>query len=180
MRDSNSQPANAAGQPSFDNHLTSFAAMPRYFDHFGLLDPHDRCQSPLAFAENRLGDNVFEIIHSTPARRNSFMTAMSAFEHNVPALGSYDLRWVLTHADNGTNRILLIDIGGGKGQALISMFNSHPDLPRRQCMLQDLPEVLEAARRDNAEELRDVQTLAVDFHREQPVKGRYPPLVART
>ncbi len=145
--------------------------MPRYFDHFGLTEPFDRCQSPLAFAENRLGDNVFEIIHSTPARHDSFMTAMSAFEHNLPALGSYDLSWVITHADKNTNRVLLIDVGGGKGQALISMFKSHPDLPRRQCMLQDLPEVLEAAQRDNAEELRDVQMLAVDLHREQPVQG---------
>ncbi len=148
--------------------------MPRYFDRFGRHEPSDRQQSPIALYENKLGSTVFDIFHADPSRRDAFMTVMAAFEPLVPALGTYDLSWAVAHASTTPDRVLLIDVGGGKGQALVHMFRSTPGLPRHRCMLQDLPETIEAAKRDRAPELRDVQMLAVDFHREQPVKGAPP------
>ena len=38
-------------------------------------------------------------------------------------------------------------------------------------MLEDLPEVVEAARREDPE-LADVQMVVMDFFKEQPVKGK--------
>jgi hypothetical protein len=152
--------------------------MPRYFDRFGLAtEPKDRLQSVLAFSEGRLGSTVWEIVNSSEQRLNVFMLAMAAVEEQMPALGGdYDLGWVVEEASKSAadpDRVLVVDVGGGKGQALKGILKATPGLPPSRCVLEDLPEVVEAAGRDDAE-LAGVQMVAVDFFKEQPVKGKSP------
>ncbi len=146
--------------------------MPKYFDHFGLAaEPTDRLQTVLAFAENRLGSTVWDISHSSPERLEVFMLAMAGVEHLMPALGAYDLGWAVAEAARSQDRVLVVDVGGGRGQALKGILAVTPGLPQSRCVLEDLPEVVEAARREDAE-LAEVQMVVVDFFREQPVKGK--------
>ncbi|KAK3308970.1 O-methyltransferase-domain-containing protein [Chaetomium strumarium] len=158
-------------QLAFDDQLSSYVAMPRYFDRFGLAaEPMDRLQSVLAFSEGRLGATVWEIANSSEQRLRVFMLAMAAVEEQLPAIGDYDLGWAVQEASRSADRALVVDVGGGKGQALKGIFRATPGLPRHRCVLEDLPEVVEAAGRDDAE-LAGVQMVAVDFFKEQPVKG---------
>lgn len=154
---------------SFDSQLTSFVAMPKYFDHFGMVEPTDRLQTVVSFAEGQLGSTVWEIIHKDELRLKTTTLAMGAVEEHMPALGSYDLSWAVQVAANSEDRPLVVDVGGGKGQALKSMFAATPGLPRHRCVLEDLAEVVEASKDDP--ELADVKRVAIDFHKDQPVKG---------
>ncbi|KAK4239080.1 O-methyltransferase-domain-containing protein [Achaetomium macrosporum] len=161
----------AMAQLVFDDQLSSYVAMPKYFDQFGLAtEPKDRLQTVLAFSEGRLGSTVWEIINSSEQHLKVSMLAMAAVEEQMPALGSYDLSWAVEEARKSADRVLVVDVGGGKGQALKGIFQATPGLPRHRCVLEDLPEVVETAGRDDAE-LADVQMVAVDFFKEQPVKG---------
>ncbi|GAB1316332.1 hypothetical protein MFIFM68171_06542 [Madurella fahalii] len=153
----------------FDSQLPSFVAMPRYFDHFGMVEPTDRLQTVYAFAEDQLGSTVWEIIRKDELRLKTSTLAMGGVEEHLPALGSYDLGWAVQAAANSADRPLVVDVGGGKGQALKSIFAATPGLPRHRCVLEDLAEVIEASKDDA--ELADVKKLAIDFHKEQPVKG---------
>ena len=160
--------------------MTSFGAMPNYFSHFGLIEPPNISNTPLAFYENKLGTNIFDIIHATPERQASFMTAMTGFSAGSPPLGTYDLSWVLQHtgADSDPERALVVDAGGGKGQALLAMFEAVPDLPRSRCVLEDLPEVLDAAKKEGVNPaLEGVQLVPFDLHAGQPVKGASPTFI---
>ncbi|KAK4246441.1 S-adenosyl-L-methionine-dependent methyltransferase [Corynascus novoguineensis] len=160
-------------QQGFDSHLASWVAMPKYFDRFGLTaEPTDRLQTVLAFAEGRLGATVWDIQHADEERLRVFMMAMGVIEEQMPPLGAYDIGWVAKEtarqpADD--QRPLLVDVGGGRGHALKGILKLTPDLPANRCVLEDLPEVVEAARRE-VPELVDVQMIAMDFHKEQPVK----------
>ncbi|KAG7293802.1 hypothetical protein NEMBOFW57_003859 [Staphylotrichum longicolle] len=158
-------------QLGFDSQMAAFSAMPRYFDQFGLAtEPTDRLQTVVAFAEGRLGSTVWDINHSSEERLQVFTIAMAGIEELMPALGAYDLSWAVEEASKSADRAVVVDVGGGRGQALKGIFKTTPGLPRHRCVLEDLPEVVEAARRDDPE-LAEVRMVAMDFFREQPVKG---------
>ncbi|KAK3897129.1 hypothetical protein C8A05DRAFT_20041, partial [Staphylotrichum tortipilum] len=164
--------ARALIEATLDTHLTALATLPQYFASVGLVEPPNPLQSPLAFAENRLGTSVFEIVHGDLARRAAFMAAMGAFEAELPALaGGYDLSWAVEQAAREKGRVLVVDVGGGKGQALVSIFRDVPALPKERCVLQDLPEVVEAAKKEGKKELEGVRMQEVDMHTGQPEKG---------
>ncbi|KAL2173818.1 S-adenosyl-L-methionine-dependent methyltransferase [Thermothelomyces heterothallicus CBS 202.75] len=158
-------------QEGFDSQLKAWAAMPEYFDRFGLgTEPADRLQTVRAFAEDRLGSTVWEILHSSEERLRVFMLAMGVIEEQMPPLPAYDLGWAAEAAGRDVDRPLLVDVGGGRGHALLGILKLTPGLPAHRCVLEDLPEVVEAARRE-VPELAEVQMVAMDFHKEQPVRG---------
>ncbi|KAK4041718.1 O-methyltransferase-domain-containing protein [Parachaetomium inaequale] len=158
-------------QVGFDNQVIPWAAMPRYFDQFGIsTEPTDRLQTIVAFAEGRLGATVWDINHSTEERLRVFMLGMAFIDEHMPPLGVYDLGWAAKEAAKESDRVLVVDVGGGRGQALKGILKVTPWLPAHRCVLEDLPEVVEAAKRGNPE-LADVQMVVVDFFKEQPVRG---------
>jgi hypothetical protein len=160
--------------------MAAFAAMPRYFDQFGLAtEPTDRRQTVVAFAEDRLGSTVWDINHSSEERLQVFMIAMAGIEELMPPLGAYDLSWAVEEGTKSDDRALVVDVGGGRGQALKGIFKATPGLPQHRCVLEDLPEVVEAARRDDPE-LAEVRMVAMDFFKEQPVKGKFVKAHPRT
>jgi len=173
-RSSQRQPFRAFSLTSdrFDDQLAAYVAMPKYFDRFGLAtEPKDRLQTILAFAEDRLGSTVWEINRSSEERLKVSTLAMAAIEDFMPPLGVYDLSWAVEEVSKSESRALVVDVGGGRGQALKGILNVTPGLPRHRCVLEDLPEVVEANRKDDSE-LADVKMVGMDFHKEQPIKGK--------
>ena len=68
------------------------------------------------------------------------------------------------------NGVVLVDIGGGKGQSIQSIHSSYPNLKGRY-VLQDLPAVIAAGDRVCPPE---VEVQPYNFFEEvQPVKGRW-------
>lgn len=68
------------------------------------------------------------------------------------------------------HRALVVDVGGGEGQALKVILRDTPGLPRNRCVLEDLPEIIEENKQQNELDLASVQMVGMDFHSEQPVK----------
>ncbi|KAL2153412.1 hypothetical protein VTH82DRAFT_4567 [Thermothelomyces myriococcoides] len=174
-------------QHAFDGALAAWASMPKYFDRFGVqTEPKDRLQTVRAFAEDRLGSTVWELQHSSEERMRAFMLAMGAVEEQMPPLpgrprrGKKNAAAAAAAADDDDDdhhhhhhhhhRPLLVDVGGGRGHALLGILKQAPWLPARRCVLEDLPEVVEATRRE-VPDLAEVQLVAMDFHKEQPIKG---------
>jgi hypothetical protein len=102
-----------------------------------------------------------------------FMPAMAAVEAKMPIAGIYDFGWVVSLAqeDPASDRILFVDVGGGKGQAIKAISNEFPGLPLHRCVLQDRLEVIETVVAMDEPKMKGVQKMATDFHQEQPVKG---------
>jgi hypothetical protein len=65
--------------------------------------------------------------------------------------------------------VLIVDIGGGKGQALEFIQNGFPELKGRM-IVQDLPEVIKDTN-ESSHLPSSIETMAADFFKPQPVRG---------
>lgn len=105
---------------------------------------------------------------------NDFLKGMAHIESRMPIAGIYDFSWLVSEVEKhpDSDRPVLVDVGGGKGQAIKAIHAEFPGLPLRRCVLQDRPEVIEAGKALNEPELADIQRMSINFHKEQPVKGK--------
>lgn len=145
--------------------------MPAYFDKYGLKEPTGRYGSIFAYA---LGDpdlTVWEHLNRDQERMANFMTSMVAMAQQMPVTGSYDFSWVAAKATESSERTLVVDVGGGKGHALDVICKATPGVPTGRCAVEDLPEVVDAAKKEAKEALAEAQFVPMDFHSEQPIKG---------
>jgi hypothetical protein len=65
------------------------------------------------------------------------------------------------------DEILIVDVGGGRGQILNELRTARPDLKGRM-IVQDLPKEI-----DGREPFSGVETLAHDFFTPQPIHGKF-------
>lgn len=104
------------------------------------------------------------------------MMTMTVMEAWAPARNPYDFSWVAQHpaaAATEEERVLLVDVGGGRGHALGRILRENPGIEGRRCLLEDLKEVVGEVERERGEGLEGVRMVGMDFHAEQPVKSRY-------
>lgn len=155
-----------------DEALRPFAHWPEYFAKYGPTEPITKDHNPYSFAHFRPESNIFDIMAGEPERMKAFMISMDLQEKHLPLTGMYDFSWVSKVAKEEPNRVLLVDVGGGQGQALKAISKENPELPRERFVLEDRPDVIEAVKTLDEEDLRGAQVVGVDFHMEQPVKGK--------
>ncbi|KAK3681673.1 S-adenosyl-L-methionine-dependent methyltransferase [Podospora appendiculata] len=147
-------------------------AKPEYFETYGRKEPVDKAHSPYAFGVGAPGKTIWEIWQSRPGMMATFIQGMKGANGFMNIHGVYDFSWIATEgAKHSPERVLLIDVGGGSGHTLKYILSTVPELPKSQCMLQDLPVVVDAAEKANDPELEGVQFLGMDFHASQPVQG---------
>lgn len=147
--------------------------MPSYFDKYGVREPSGRLHSIKASAEGRPELTATEIMYAHPERVANMTLAMSSMENMYPLAGVYDYSWVAAARDADPARTLIVDVGGAKGHTLEAICKETPGLPIERCVLQDLPEVIDVAKRMvGAGSSPGPKMVAIDFFNEQPVKGR--------
>lgn len=95
----------------------------------------------------------------------------------MPATGTYDFGWITKHVYNsedstgGDDRVVLVDVGGGKGQILKSILEQNAIIPPNRCVLEDQSD--EAVHADTTGVMSAVRRHVTSFFEEQPVKGIY-------
>lgn len=152
-------------------HFNALSKMPEYFGKYGLKEPKDRYGTISAYASGDASLTVWQHLEKNPEYLANFMASMVAMASRSPVLGSYDLGWAVSKAEEDPSRTLLVDVGGGKGHAVEVMCKATPSLPPSRCVVEDLPEVVEAAKQTAEGVLADVKFVNMDFHSEQPIKG---------
>jgi hypothetical protein len=112
---------------------------------------------------------LFEALSLDPKMAANF-NAMN--EHmSFPVAGIYPIEDA--GVDWSDERALLVDVGGGKGQACRELVHAHPVLKNR-IVLQDQKEVLEQVPVDVAS---SVKKMCYDFFTPQPVRGKSFPTI---
>ncbi|KAK7414433.1 hypothetical protein QQX98_006711 [Neonectria punicea] len=167
-----SSPMSSLVENGFDSHLRSLVFMPDYFDKYTLREPIGRHRTIHAFAAGNPELTAWEHMHRDQPRMASFMTSMVAMAKTLPVVGSYDFSWLISKAEETKDRVLVVDVGGGQGHALEAIFNATPELPASRCVVEDLSDVVEASKAAATGELAKAQFIAMDFHAEQPAKGK--------
>ena len=146
--------------------------LPAYFEAYGRKEAVGPNHIPYSYSIGKPEKAYFELVHEGPQQMKTFMNAMSISQRRVPVVGMYDMTWVAEKAKENPDRLVWVDIGGGKGHTVQLFAKTYPGLPLAQCAVQDLPEVIEEAKAKAEGELEQIQWLPLDFHKEQPVKGK--------
>ncbi|XP_044719877.1 o-methyltransferase domain-containing protein [Hirsutella rhossiliensis] len=162
-------PVSAFAQITFDNDLRSLLAMPDYFERYGLKEPAGRYHTVYSFSAGDPELTVWEQMNKNKTKMADFMTTMAVLDEGIGT--TYDFSWLRLEANSSKDRVLLVDVGGGRGQAVRAICQAVPDLPVNRCVVEDLAEVVEEARLSAEGEMKEAQFVALDFHKEQPVKG---------
>ena len=148
--------------------------LPDYLASLNYRNPHDRHNSFFGFA-HKTDLNMYEWLQAHPEQMkifNDFQTANAQLnEGSVQRI----LESLLVSGDNlGTNagrseqennKVLFVDVGGGRGEALRKFRRNHPEL-RGRVIIEDLPMVIEG---QEVEER--VEAIAHDFFTPQPITG---------
>ncbi|BCS10681.1 O-methyltransferase [Aspergillus luchuensis] len=139
-----------------------------YFEARGYRNPQDAYDTTfqLAFGTK---EHYFEWIQHNPEELHAFNTVMEIGNRSLEGVQWYDYYpWQenLATTDN-TNRVLLVDIGGGKGHDLSGFKRKFPEV-KNPLIVQDLPGVIG----DIQEPLiQGVNAVGHNMFDPQPVKG---------
>jgi hypothetical protein len=142
--------------------------MPEYFKKEGYKTPQSETNNPYTFANRTDGLTMWESIARDPARRSRFNTAMQAQSQNsVWAVPIYPFNAELSKLETTDETVLLVDVGGGRGQATTQIKELCKNIKGR-IILQDLPEVIN----DITETLpAGIEKIPYDFFTPNPIQG---------
>lgn len=113
------------------------------------------------------GKTFYEVLSANPEHLDTFDRSMS---EPGPDYGIFPFSSLKDEVEAEPDRAFVVDIGGGKGQALLHVQKETEDVfgTSARLILQDRPEVLEQI---DPEQIGGIEKMSYDFHTEQPVKG---------
>ena len=160
----------------FENCLLPVAHWPEYFGEHGLAEPSKANVTPWGLSWGHPDKTNYEVFALFPDKALPFNASMKVGVADMPITGMYDFSWVGRYAaagggGDGNGRTLLVDVGGGMGQALKAILAENPDIPAERCALQDRPETIDEVDKEADPALARVQKFGASFHGEEPVKG---------
>ena len=159
-------------EPRSRNCLDTYPHLPRYFEKYGRKEPQTINHVPVTFANGVPEKSFYEMMAQDPEQLSRFFQSMEVVEKAQPTTRIYDFTWLVKKAETEPEQLVFIDVGGGKGHCLAAILNEFPGLPSSRCMLQDRDEVIKLVESLDEPALRETQKRAIDFHSEQPVKGK--------
>ena len=114
----------------------------------------------------------WEYLKEEPERMtifNSGMRSLATIGGATRSAGSYPFDEELSKYDLGDDDVAVVDVGGGRGQALEAIRQAFPGLKGRM-VLQDVREVIEDARAKGLPSF--IEPMVSSFFEPQPVKGK--------
>ncbi|KAL8923533.1 MAG: hypothetical protein Q9172_003069 [Xanthocarpia lactea] len=145
--------------------------MPRFLESTQHRNPVDYNNSAFQHGHHvKVG--FWEYLKEDPERAkvfNSGMRSMATIGGSSRRVGPYPFDRELEAESIEEADVAIVDVGGGRGQALEAIKMEFPALKGRM-VLQDLPEVIEDAKLCGLPNF--VEPMAVSFFESQPVKGK--------
>ncbi|KAL8910262.1 MAG: hypothetical protein Q9171_004426 [Xanthocarpia ochracea] len=147
----------------------SYMTIPEYLKTRPRQDLLDIRKTPYACAYGMEGRTFYETLSANPEHLDTFNKSMS---EPGPDYGIFPFSSLKAEVEAEPDRAFVVDIGGGKAQALLHVQNETRDVfgTAARLILQERPDVLEQIK---PEEIAGIETMAYDFHTEQPVKGAH-------
>ncbi|KAJ5231499.1 methyltransferase Fsa4 [Penicillium citrinum] len=158
----------------FDSFMTTAVKWTEYFRLNGAKEPQSSDGAPFGFAMGHPNKTFYEVLELMPERAKSFNKAMALSLDDMPVTGFYDFGEAVSHAiaqAGGLEGPCIVDVGGGKGQALKAILETYPLIPASCCALEDQADVIKQASEEASGVMLPVQRIVHNIFEEQPVKG---------
>ncbi|KAM0150369.1 hypothetical protein ACHAQE_008589 [Botrytis cinerea] len=158
------------------DHTPAYVKLPEYFQTHSKEDLYDLTKGPYAYGHGLEGKTYYEAISHTPERLHMFNTTMVSMERQSPITGMYPFATLKNEVEAEKERPFVVDIGGGRGQALVSIQKEAPKGFGAKMILQDRSDVLESL---TEQEIPNIEKMVYDFHTPQPVKNAHVYFIRR-
>ena len=145
--------------------------LPEYVRSHAARDLTDPKKSPFAWAFGKEGKTYYEIIEEDAEYRKIWDEVMQKMEKNMPVKGMFPFEVLKEQVEMDLGRPFVVDIGGGRGRALLAIMEDLGGSYGAKMVLQDLPIVIDAVSQDD---IPGVEKMAYDMFTPQPIKGKVP------
>lgn len=132
-------------------------------------DSHGHCAANVGL---NIENTLFQYAGENPAMAALMLNYMKHWRDGRPT--AWDNRielsdFKMSNADVQSNRVLMVDVGGGSGHEMVNFRQKHPELPGR-LVVEDLEHQINLVDQDEYAKL-GIEAVAHDFTKPQPVKG---------
>lgn len=143
--------------------------LPDYFKTHAPQDIYDLTKSPFVYSVGKEGRSYYEVLNDDVEQRNLWNVALQSAEKNMPVRGMFPFESLKEQVEKEPERAFVVDIGGGRGQALLAIQEDCPNGFGGKLILQDLPIVIESLK---PEEIPNIEATVHDLFTPQLVKSK--------
>lgn len=154
--------------------MRTWGAIPDYVKTHKPEDLYDIRKSPFSFMTGHEGKTYYEVIDMNPQQRHLWNTTLQNMEKNFPILGMFPFRSLEEQVRAEPQRPFIVDVGGGRGQALRALQKNCGGSYGSRLILQDLPIVIDSL---DTSKLPGIEPMKYDIFTPQPVKSKTSPTV---
>jgi hypothetical protein len=148
--------------------MIPFAKMSEFFQKESWKNSATETNNPYTYAHNVPdGQTIWNHIDQFPSRLANLNTAMIAQTSAAMwTVGIYPFEDELKKLNTDDETVLLVDVGGGMGQATRQIRQMCKDI-KGKIILQDRKEVIDGI----SEKMEGIEAMEYDFFTPQPIKG---------
>ncbi|KAK7999623.1 o-methyltransferase-like protein [Apiospora arundinis] len=133
-------------------------------------DLYNNLKSPFSYWRGAEGKTYYQLLEEDPAFSDVWHKGMAQAAPFNPVLGMFPFRDMRKAVEAEPDRAFVVDVGGGRGNALVDMMKECGGSFGAPMVLQDMKEVLQG---DDPVRIEGVQVMPHDFYNEQPVKNAH-------
>ncbi|EDU47091.1 O-methyltransferase [Pyrenophora tritici-repentis] len=133
-------------------------------------DAYDATKVPYVWAQGKEGKTYYEAMEEDPIVADAWHKGMVMIESMQPVTGMFPFRSMLEEIDVDKKRAFVVDVGGGRGNALVAIMAECGASVAGRMVLQDVAEVLEGK---SPVRIDGVQIMPHNFYDPQPVKNAH-------
>ncbi|KAF4506646.1 hypothetical protein G6O67_006710 [Ophiocordyceps sinensis] len=152
--------------------MRAWGAVPDYSKSHEPEELHDNRKSPFAFAMGLESESTvfYDVISMDPARRMMWNLTIQITGELVPILGMFPFERLEAQVKREPQRPFVVEIGGGRGQALLAIREHCCGSFGGKMLLQDLPIVIESLKPD---EIPGIEPMSYNMFTPQPVTNAH-------
>ncbi|KAK3988693.1 O-methyltransferase [Cladorrhinum sp. PSN332] len=125
---------------------------------------------PYVWALGKEGLTYYEALETTPAAFEAWQKGLMMLEGTRPVTGMFPFSAVKSEVEAEPHRPFVVDVGGGRGTALLAILTECGGSYGAAMVLQDLGDVLEG---QDPVRIEGVMNQVYNFYDEQPVKNAH-------
>ncbi|CZR67431.1 related to O-methyltransferase B [Phialocephala subalpina] len=122
------------------------------------------------FQRTEGGLTYYEVLNEDEGQRKIWNNTMQQMEKNMPILGIFPFATLKEQVEKEPERPFIVDIGSGKGQAMLAIETECPKFFGAKVILQDLPIVINSLK---PEDIPGITPTTHDIFTPQPVKNAH-------
>ncbi|KAM7191859.1 Sterigmatocystin 8-O-methyltransferase [Naviculisporaceae sp. PSN 640] len=154
------------------DHSGMSSPLPGYFKTHSPSDVFNPRKSPYAYSKGKEGLTYYETLDLDPEFRQIWNAVLQMMEKGMPISGMFPFESMKEAVEKEPERPFVVDVAGGRGQALLKLQEEIPGVFGGRLVLQDLPIVIDTLGDEEYRE-KGIETMSYDIFREQPVKNAH-------